>query len=204
MLLNFYKTWLLPSPSHSSSLRVTWEAVPRAWNPKNSHQIKQLSAFQLWLFFKSTTRTEWNYISYCQFLPTGPVRTYKATPWPLSQMIQFSETESLWENVLEWNSCFLIPISCQLWRIEKEQSLKKNWIWYQKKDEYIEEGKNNVHYTLCFPQDRNSEFALIKNWARPSLVVGIYSEMPLPRLLRQYYTCFDFIRTGRLQLQGTS
>ena len=117
--------WLLPSPSQSSSLRVTWEAVPWAWNPKNSHQIKQLSAFWLWLFFKSTTRTEWNYISYCQFLPTGPVRTYKATPWPLSQMIQFSETESLWENVLEWNSCFLIPTSCQLWRIEKELSLKK-------------------------------------------------------------------------------
>ena len=43
LLQNFFITWLLPSSPWGSSLRVTWDAVSRAWSPKKSHQIKHNS-----------------------------------------------------------------------------------------------------------------------------------------------------------------
>ena len=52
LLQNFYITWLLPLSPWSSSLRVTWDAVPRAWSPKKSLQIKhnsQLLGFKYFL-----------------------------------------------------------------------------------------------------------------------------------------------------------
>ena len=36
LLQNFCITWLLPSPPHSSSLRVTWDAASWSWIPKIS------------------------------------------------------------------------------------------------------------------------------------------------------------------------
>ena len=42
---NFYITWILPSFPQNSSPSVTWDAVSRAWNPKNSLQVKH--SFQL-------------------------------------------------------------------------------------------------------------------------------------------------------------
>ena len=48
---NFSITWLLPSPPQSTALRATWDAASWAWSPKNSHWIKQLSTFRLWLVF---------------------------------------------------------------------------------------------------------------------------------------------------------
>ena len=52
---NFCIIWLLPLPPQRSSLRVTWDAVSKAWSPKNSHWIKQFLAFRLWLFFLVNT-----------------------------------------------------------------------------------------------------------------------------------------------------
>lgn len=52
---NFNITWLLPSPSWGSSLRVTWDAVSWAWSPKNCHQIKPNSQLLGSDFFKLTT-----------------------------------------------------------------------------------------------------------------------------------------------------
>lgn len=50
--------------------------------------------------------------------------------------------------------------------------------------------KNSVHYTYCCPPVRNAEFALMENWAHPSSMVVIHSEIPLPRLLKQSYISF--------------
>ena len=38
--------WLPTSPPHNSSLRVSWDAAYRVWNPKNFHGIKHKSTFR--------------------------------------------------------------------------------------------------------------------------------------------------------------
>ena len=59
-----------PLPPWSSYLKVTWDAVSRAWSPKNSHQIKHYSQLlccdyfffkstPLWWGFSSCSRRQW-------------------------------------------------------------------------------------------------------------------------------------------------
>ena len=56
-IANFYKTWILPSPPWSGSLRVTWETVFEVWSPKCSQKIEHNSIFRLWLFLS----WQWNF-----------------------------------------------------------------------------------------------------------------------------------------------
>ena len=59
VVANFCINWLLPPVPWSSSLGATWDAASPACSPKNSHWIKQLSPFRLWLNFSVHSSLSW-------------------------------------------------------------------------------------------------------------------------------------------------
>lgn len=137
--------------------------------------------------FKNTG-TEWNRITYCHFLPAGWVRTHKATHF--LKGFNYMRQHHFGKMCSRGTLASLSPPHISSGEERKSILSKKNWIWYQKMGECIKEGKNNTYYTYCCPQVRNSMFALMENWVSPSPVVAIHSEIPLPRLLKQYNICF--------------